>query len=125
MTPNIKVSLLHGSPSSVLQPPPTSELPPIDGISNWVCPASQKSLRTTNPIRSIVDPIVASSLKSGKERGDGKDHISLAVRAQTRQNPWITFAKRIAPPHIHSFVCSWVILLLADTFQRVQLSSTR
>lgn len=84
MTPNIKVSLLHGSPSSVLQTPPTvseQQLPPIDGINDdWVCPASQKSLRTINPIRSIVDPIVASSLKSGNERNDGKDHISLAVR---------------------------------------------
>jgi hypothetical protein len=83
MTPDVKATLLHGSPSSVLQSPHTSELPPIDGIlSDWVCPASQKSLRTTNPIRAIVDPIVAcSSLKSGEERGDGKDHISLAVRS--------------------------------------------
>lgn len=45
----------------------------------WVCPASSKSLRTTNPIRAIVDPIVAN-IKSGEERGDGKDIISLAVR---------------------------------------------
>jgi hypothetical protein len=42
-------------------------------------PASRKSQRTTNPIRSIVDPIF-SSIKSGSERGDGKDPISLAVR---------------------------------------------
>jgi hypothetical protein len=45
-----------------------------------VAPASQKSLRTHNPIRAIVDPIVANSVKCGKERGDGKDQISLAVR---------------------------------------------
>ena len=42
-------------------------------------PASQKSLRTHNPIRAIVDPIMAHSVKCGKERGDGKDQISLAV----------------------------------------------
>lgn len=42
-------------------------------------PASKKSLRTHNPIRAIVDPIMAHSVKCGKERGDGKDQISLAV----------------------------------------------
>eukprot|EP00985_Skeletonema_marinoi_P007544 scaffold3316_cov94-Skeletonema_marinoi.AAC.27 len=42
-------------------------------------PASQKSLRTHNPIRAIVDPIMAHSIKCGKERGDGKDQISLAL----------------------------------------------
>ena len=42
-------------------------------------PASQKSLRTYNPIRAIVDPIMAHSIKCGKKRGDGKDQISLAV----------------------------------------------
>ena len=42
-------------------------------------PASQKSLRTHNPIRAIVDPIMAHSVKCGKVRGDGKDQISLAV----------------------------------------------
>ena len=47
--------------------------------SCWVAPASKKSLRTHNPIRAIVDPIMASSIKSGVERGDGKDQISLAV----------------------------------------------
>lgn len=44
----------------------------------WKCPASRKALRTNNPIRCIVDPIVAN-IKSGDERGDGKDLISLAV----------------------------------------------
>ena len=44
----------------------------------WVCPASAKSLRTTNPIRAIVDPIVAN-IQTGEQRGDGKDLISLAV----------------------------------------------
>jgi hypothetical protein len=44
---------------------------------HWVCPPSFKS-RTRNPIRAIVDPIV-QNIKSGEERGDGKDHISLAV----------------------------------------------
>jgi tyrosine aminotransferase len=45
-------------------------------------PASQKSQRTHNPIRAIVDPIMALSVKCGKERGDGKDQISLAVSSQ-------------------------------------------
>ena len=45
----------------------------------WTVPASSKSRRTHNPIRAVVDPIVASSVKSGRERGDGKDQISLAV----------------------------------------------
>ena len=44
----------------------------------WVCPASEKANRTTNPIRAIVDPIV-SKIKLGCQRGDGKDPISLAV----------------------------------------------
>ena len=48
-------------------------------LSSWVAPASSKSLRTHNPIRAIVDPIMANSIKCGKERGDGKDQISLAV----------------------------------------------
>lgn len=43
-----------------------------------VLPPSAKSLRTMNPIRAIVDPIVAN-IKSGEERGDGKNHISLGV----------------------------------------------
>jgi hypothetical protein len=47
---------------------------------HWRCEPSQKSLRTTNPIRAIVDPIVSNGIKSGEERGDGKEHISLAVR---------------------------------------------
>ncbi|GKY91624.1 hypothetical protein MPSEU_000134300 [Mayamaea pseudoterrestris] len=40
--------------------------------------ASSKSIRTSNPIRAIVDPIV-KSIRSGEERGDGKNHISLAL----------------------------------------------
>ena len=47
--------------------------------NDWVCNVSDKALRTHNPIRAIVDPIVANSIKCGKERGDGKDQISLAV----------------------------------------------
>lgn len=49
-----------------------------------VKPASQKSLRTQNPIRAIVDPIV-KNIQSGAQRGDGKDHISLAVRPSSRK----------------------------------------
>ena len=46
-----------------------------------ICPASMKSQRTCNPIREIVDPIVASSKNS--PRDDGKEHISLAVSTLT------------------------------------------
>lgn len=49
-----------------------------DASSWWVCPASDKSVRTSNPIRAIVDPIVAN-VKLGCQREDGKDPISLAV----------------------------------------------
>lgn len=49
-------------------------------------PPSQKSLRTHNPIRAIVDPIMAHSMKCGKERGDGKDQISLAVSSESSMN---------------------------------------
>ncbi len=44
----------------------------------WICPASAKSIRTINPIRAIVDPIV-QNIQTGEQRGDGKDLISLAV----------------------------------------------
>ena len=48
--------------------------------SSWpTLTPSAKSLRTKNPIREIVDPIVAS-IQSGVEREDGKELISLAVR---------------------------------------------
>lgn len=43
--------------------------------------ASNKAKRTENPIRKIVDPIVAN-IQSGKERGDGKEYISLAVSVE-------------------------------------------
>jgi hypothetical protein len=43
-----------------------------------VLPPSAKSIRTLNPIRAIVDPIVAN-IMTGEERGDGKNHISLGV----------------------------------------------
>lgn len=78
-----KENRIQGSPASVIHTPSTAELPPIDNELaaaqdfSWTCKASEKSLRTINPIRAIVDPIVASSL--GEERLDGKSHISLAV----------------------------------------------
>ena len=50
-----------------------------------ILPASAKSQRTKNPIRAIVDPI-AANIKSGAERGDGKDHISLAVSSRVQNN---------------------------------------
>jgi len=52
-----------------------------DGINvneQWpICPASMKSQRTRNPIREIVDPIVANSRDS--QRADDKEQISLAL----------------------------------------------
>jgi len=44
----------------------------------WICPASQKSLRTVNPIRATFEAIIAG-IRTGDERGDGKDLISLAI----------------------------------------------
>lgn len=77
MKANNKDNSIRGSPASVIQTP-TAVIPPIiQEEEAWICPPSEKSLRTTNPIRAIVDPIVASL--SGQERNDGKNHISLAV----------------------------------------------
>lgn len=78
MASTIKDNYVRGSPASVIQTPSTTTVPPLAEEEPWKCPASEKSLRTTNPIRAIVDPIVAS-LAGEKERDDGKDHISLAV----------------------------------------------
>ena len=58
--------------------------------SLWNIPASKKSLRTRNPIRAIVDPIMAAAASSAakvassdtsdnNDLGGGKDQISLAV----------------------------------------------
>ena len=69
---------LSTSPSSIMLEQ-FNHTESITDFTSWVCPASEKSLRTNNPIRAIVDPIVASSVKCGKKRGDGKDQISLAV----------------------------------------------
>mmetsp|Transcript_15039 Transcript_15039/g.22161 ORF Transcript_15039/g.22161 Transcript_15039/m.22161 type:complete len:459 (-) Transcript_15039:204-1580(-) len=54
--------------------------------TEWKCPSSVKSRRTINPIRFIVDPIASTSIKCGKERGDGKDQISLALGDPTVYN---------------------------------------
>jgi hypothetical protein len=48
--------------------------------NSWHCPASAKAMRTTNPIRAIVDPIVAS----GKTDQHEKTFISLAVSSVRR-----------------------------------------
>ena len=56
----------------------------------WNIPASKKSLRTRNPIRAIVDPIMAAAASSAakvassgtsdnNDHGGGEDQISLAV----------------------------------------------
>ena len=50
-----------------------------------ICPASMKSQRTRNPIREIVDPIVANSRNS--QRDDDKEQISLAVSTHACLGP--------------------------------------
>ena len=49
-----------------------------DNNNKWNCPPSAKSIRTGNKIRDIIGPIV-NKIQSGKQRSDGKDHISLSV----------------------------------------------
>eukprot|EP00980_Cylindrotheca_fusiformis_P025775 scaffold14589_cov106-Cylindrotheca_fusiformis.AAC.4 len=73
------------SPTSVTLVPAPNTTTTLDSMvltptsSTWKkLPASQKSIRTVNPIRAIVDPI-ARNIKTGEQRGDGKDHISLAL----------------------------------------------
>lgn len=67
---------LSTSPVSILPPSPNL----VDGtpllLNPWVIPASCKASRTTNPIREIVDPILANVCP----RDDGKEFLSLAVR---------------------------------------------
>ena len=68
------ITVASSSPSG---PTDVSHHGPADGT--WpTLPASAKSQRTRNPIRAIVDPIVASAGKENRE--DGKKLISLAVR---------------------------------------------
>lgn len=68
------ITVASSSPSG---PADVSHHGPADGT--WLAlPASIKSQRTRNPIRAIVDPIVASAGKAHRE--DGKKLISLAVR---------------------------------------------
>jgi len=90
---NHQGTTIASSPISVVVQAPTNEHE-LEGISllkdtTWKCPASAKSLRTVNPIRAIVDPIVAN-MRSGDERGDGKDLISLAVSEETCLNHGIS-----------------------------------
>ncbi|KAL9186669.1 hypothetical protein ACHAXT_005907 [Thalassiosira profunda] len=72
---------LHGTAASSVSSAPddASGCKGVKEEKAWTAPASRKSLRTHNPIRALVDPIMASSIESGKERGDGKDQISLAL----------------------------------------------
>lgn len=66
----------------VVEPLELSPKRPSDtttSIKSWrILSPSAKSKRSVNPIRSIVDPIVAN-IQSGEARGDGKNHISLAL----------------------------------------------
>jgi hypothetical protein len=73
-------SVAHDAPHHVVVEPIVSLLgqPQQQDDAAWIFPASLKSIRTINPIRAIVDPI-AKNIQSGSQRGDGKEHISLAV----------------------------------------------
>ena len=80
---NNSTSLFANSPTSVVQNPDQIVEPIVldedeEEEHAWLCPASAKSNRTINPIRAIVDSIVADT-KLGCQREDGKDPISLAV----------------------------------------------
>lgn len=84
--------------------------------TDWrVLRPSSKSLRTSNPIRAIVDPIVAG-IRSGEERGDGKDPISLAVSGKKAEctslshRIWLLTRSRD----------SWVTLQQLETFHLVR-----
>ena len=54
-----------------------------DGGGWKTMPASKKAQRTCNPIRAIMDPIMATAQTS---REDGKSQISLAVSARGSHN---------------------------------------
>jgi tyrosine aminotransferase len=79
-------TILPTSPSSIVPNAGVVEIEPIilpsalvKDADNWTTLVpSAKSQRTKNPIREIVDPIVAS-LRAEGERKDGKECISLAV----------------------------------------------
>jgi len=80
-SPTSVSALDHDETTNPVEPlvlSPAAVVPSFSG--DWTTlTASQKSQRTTNPIRNIVDPIF-STIQSGLDRGDDKDPISLAVR---------------------------------------------
>lgn len=77
------LSIQENETKRIFHAPDRESVSPISNTSplntSWVCPPSTKCLRTYNPIRAIVDPVVSNSIKSGELRGDGKDQISLAL----------------------------------------------
>ncbi|KAL7460610.1 hypothetical protein ACHAXS_001054 [Conticribra weissflogii] len=83
VTPSTSATSSPSLTPSLSPVPPTFVSLPSSTLTgkddSWFVPASKKSLRTHNPIRTIVDPIMTSSNKDGKGRGDGKDQISLAL----------------------------------------------
>lgn len=88
-TQNPPASVFAKSPTSVVQKPNHIVEPIVldkhqQEENEWICPASAKSIRTSNPIRAIVDSIVAN-IKSGCQREDGKCPISLAVSVSTNR----------------------------------------
>jgi hypothetical protein len=76
----------NSSPTSVVQKPHQIVEPIVldkdKEHGEWICPASVRANRTHNPIRAIVDSIVANT-KLGCQREDGKNTISLAVSVST------------------------------------------
>jgi hypothetical protein len=81
-------TIKHSSPTSVVHNEPHHVVEHLilpqqqeqqQKSEQWVvCPSSAKSQRTINPIRAFIDPI-ASNIKLGYQRADGKNPISLAV----------------------------------------------
>lgn len=78
-----KIPIAEEPPSLVNRTPIQASLRGTRNNHPWLCPASEKSQRTVNPIRTIVDPII-KNIETGEQREDGKDLISLAVSRSTK-----------------------------------------
>jgi len=84
--------------------------------NNWAAlPASQESQRTRNPIRAVVDPIMADYRKNSSNTEatptvPSKPFISLAVRAQSKR-----------PLLLHPFIIIFSFLFSTTSFLIIQL----
>ena len=73
----------------------------------WRIPASRKSMRTRNPIRAIVDPIMAAEMARSSDDGESttaaprKDQISLAVSGSCISISLSLSRVRSVSPSIH------------------------